>query len=195
MTERLTDTKVASLKAKERRYEVRDSIVRGLYIEVGAKGAKVWWLQTARGKKRERIRLGAFPGLNTQTARSHAMSEKETLRSPPSASQIRTLADLFERYAAAMKEKRRSWRDVESVWRNWAEERVGHVHLEDLTALHALDLRDHVALQTSEARAKKVLIYLRPMLTWATNERLIRANPWTGLATGGDVTARDRVLG
>jgi len=194
MVDRLTDSKASALKSKPNRFEVRDSVVRGLYLEVGAKGAKVWWLQAMRGKRRERIRLGAFPALTTQNARSQAMAAKERIRGLRSASEVRTVDELFERYATRRRHERRSWRDVESVWHCWAKDRIGHVQLSDLTTFHALELRDFVASKSSDARARKVLIYLRPMFSWAASERLIDANPWAGLATGGASIARDRVL-
>lgn len=195
MAERLTDTKVIALKAKVQRYELRDTVIRGLYIEVGAKGDKVWWLQTARGKKRERHRLGVFSKqLNCQKARSEAESLKIGIRAPGISRQVGSVAELFDLYRSANENKKRSWRDIQSVWDNWASDRIGHIKLQDLTVYHALDLRDHVTIESSALRASKVLIYIRPMLSWAAGERLVEANPWAGVAIGEMAQARDRVL-
>lgn len=195
MAERLTDTKIGELKPKDRRYEVRDTVVRGLYIEVGAKGDKVWWVQVSRGKKRERQRIGAFSReLNTLKARTAAESIKFSIRKPSVSREVKTVADLFALYKAAQEPKRRAWRDVQSVWDNWARDRIGHVHLQDLNAHHALELRDFVAGESSEIRASKVLMYIRPMFAWAAKERRMDANPWAGVAVGEIAQPRDRVL-
>lgn len=195
MPERLTDTKILALRPKNQRYELRDTVVRGLYIEVGAKGDKVWWIQTSRGQKRERHRIGAFSkDLNSQKARALAESIKVSIRKPSASREVSTVVDLFELYRSSQVGKKRSWRDVQSVWDNWARDRIGHVKLQDLTAHHALDLRDHVAAKSSAIRASKVLNYIRPMFSWATRERRIDANPWVGVAVGETATSRDRVL-
>jgi len=194
MTERLNDTKIKALKVRGQRYEVRDSVVRGLYVEVGAKGGKVWWLQASRGGKRERVRLGTFPELVSQSARNQATLIKDDIIRPRSSTEVKTTAALFERYKAVHKAKRRAWRDVESVWLNWARDRIGHVPLTDVTHHHGLDLRDYVASKAGPARAAKVLIYLRPMFSWAARERLIDINPWAGISAGSSPQPRDRVL-
>lgn len=194
MAERLNDTKIAALKRKARRYEVRDGIVRGLYVEVGSKGGKVWWLQAARGGKRERIRLGPFPDIKTADARNQALLVKDEIARPRSSGDVRTVAELFERYKMAREDQRRAWRDVESVWDNWARDRIGHVLVSDVNHHHGLDLRDYVSSKSSASRAAKVLIYLRPMFAWAAKERLIDTNPWVGISTGLAPQTRDRVL-
>ena len=195
MAERLTDTKITALKAKSARYEVRDAVVRGLYIEVGAKGDKVWWVQASRGKRRERHRLGAFSKqLNCQAARTQAEGLKSGIRRPSTRQNVNTVGELFELYRTSQIHKKRSWRDVQSVWDNWAQKRIAHINLQDLTAHHALDLRDHVAGKSSPLRASKVLIYIRPMFTWAARERLIDANPLAGVSVGETAMSRDRVL-
>lgn len=170
MAERLNDTKIKGLRVKRQRYEVRDSVVRGLYIEIGSKGTKVWWLQASRGGKRERIRLEPIPDLKSKDARNQAMTIKESIVRPKNSTEFKTTRDLFERYKVVHENKRRSWRDVESLWVNWANDRIGHVRLTDITHHHGLDLRDHVASKSSDNRAAKVLIYLRPMFSWAARE-------------------------
>ncbi|WP_114283724.1 tyrosine-type recombinase/integrase [Candidatus Halocynthiibacter alkanivorans] len=191
---RLNEKKVADLKPAQVGYEVRDELVRGLILRVGKKGQKVWEIMTFRGSKRLRVRLGTFPGLSVKEARKKAEAAKEVALSPLICIDTKTVEDLFASYKAAKESKMRSWRDVQSVWDNWALPRIGHVRVADISVHHGLDLRDYVASQSSEIRAGAVIRYLRPMFAWAADERIISAHPWAGLKAGATAEARDRVL-
>ena len=84
--------------------------------------------------------------------------------------------------------------DVESVWRIWAAPRLGDVRIADLNIYHGIDLRDHIAAESSTIRAASAIRVLRPMLSWAASEGYVPANPWLGLRAGQAAPARDRVL-
>jgi hypothetical protein len=194
MSERLTDTRIDGFKKKALRYEVRDSIVRGLLIRIGKKGKKTWEVVVSRGGKRSRIRLGQFPHMKTKDARRAADAAKEEIISLKSCADVKTFSDLFTRYKAAKAGNMRAWRCVEGAWLGWAEPRVGHVRLTDISVHHGLDLRDHVSQKVSEIRGSQVIRYIRPVLSWAADERIIEANPWLGLKAKAVPLARDRVL-
>lgn len=194
MKTRLTERKAAALAVKSSGYEVRDELVRGLVLRVGKKGQKVWEIIVQRGHSRKRIRLGTFPGVSLKEARKAAEAAKEDAITPMKERGVKTVADLFARYADDRAPKMRAWRDVQSVWDNWAADRIGHVRLTDLTIHHGLDLRDHVAVRSSPLRASSVIRYLRPMFAWATDERYIDASPWSTLRAKEVALTRKRVL-
>lgn len=197
---RLNDRRVAELKRKAKRYEVRDEIVPGLVLRVGAKGHKVWMviLQDGIGSngrpRRKRMRLGVFPDMTVKDARHSAEAAKDELRHTETSRSVSTVGELFDKYAEFKAPQRRAWRDVQSAWEQWAKPTVGHVALTDVSALHGLALRDRVARDCSQNRAAMVLRYLRPMFAWAADERYLAANPWAGLRVGAQPSARDRVL-
>jgi integrase len=195
MATRLNEKRAADLRPKAEGYEVRDDVVPGLILRVGKKGAKIWdvVVQTSP-KSRKRIRLGTFPDMSVKNARKAAEAAKEDVSRPSRSRDIRTVGDLFERYSAARAPQMRAWHDVNSVWANWAEARLGHVRLTDLTVHHGLDLRDHVAAHSSPLRAASVIRYLRPMFAWAADERIIDAHPWAALRAREVAPARERVL-
>ena len=169
-------------------------MIPGLLLRVGKKGDKIWETVVSENGKRSRVRLGTYPALSVKQARLDAEAAK-TAPTRSRHAEIRTVADLFERYRAARQDKRRAWRDVENAWTNWAAPQIGHIRLTDLTAYDALDLRDHVTAHiAARCRAGAVLRYIRPMFSWAADERIIPVNPWAGLRTGGKPQARDRVL-
>lgn len=195
MANRLNEKKVADLRPRAEGYEVRDEIVPGLVLRVGKKGAKVWEVVVQAGPaSRRRVRLGTFPDLSVKEARKAAEAAKEDAARPNRSRDVRTVGDLFERYATARAPHMRSWSDVGSVWKIWGEARLAHVRLSDLTIHHGLDLRDHVAAQSSTLRAASVIRYLRPMFAWAADERILDANPWAALKAKETAAARERVL-
>lgn len=191
---RLNEKNATDFKPKAERYEVRDTIVRGLILRVGKKGDKVWEVIVSNGAKRKRHRLGMFPALSVKEARRVAEEKKQERISIGAGIQEKTVADLFDSYKASKSPIMRAWRDVESVWVNWASDRIGHVRLTDVTFHHGRDLRDYVSGQSSPLRGGAVIRYLRPMFSWAENEGLIPVNPWAGLKAGATSMPRDRIL-
>lgn len=191
---RLTDSNATKLTHKARGYEVRDEVVRGLILRVGKKVPKVWEVVVSQGKQRRRVRLGTFPALSVKDARLRADEAKEDARTLRTGTKPKTVADVFEAYKVARQTQMRTWHDVQSVWDVWAKGRIGHVRISDLTNAHGLDLRAHVAKQSSPLRAAAVVRYLRPMLTWAVDEGIITESPWLRLKVGAAAQSRDRVL-
>jgi site-specific recombinase XerC len=194
MKTRLTEKKILDLRPKAKRYEIRDEGVRGLILRVGKKGEKVWEVVVSRGGKRKRVRIGKHPAVTTVEARIAAQTAKDNALNPVAATQAKTVAKLFQSYRAKLEPQRRSWRDVQSAWDNWADERIGHIRLTDINIHHGIDLRDHVAGKAGELRAGAVIRYIRPMFAWAVDEQKIAANPWLGLKAGATPLPRDRVL-
>lgn len=73
--------KVERFKARGHRYEVRDSLVRGLRLRVAADGARTWtlWYRT-KGGKASRTILATFPGTSLADARVLAETARERVK-------------------------------------------------------------------------------------------------------------------
>jgi integrase len=63
----LTDTKIRSLKAKEKPYKTSDS--KGLYLETFPNGSKLWRVKFRFAGKEKRLALGAYPEISLANAR------------------------------------------------------------------------------------------------------------------------------
>jgi hypothetical protein len=195
MQTRLNEKKVADLRPRDAGYEVRDEVIPGLVLRVGKKGAKVWEVVVQIGpRSRKRTRLGLFPALSVKDARKAAEEAKEDTARPLRTREVRTVGDLLEHYKAARADKMRAWRDVQSAWDCWGKPRLAHVRLADISVHHGLDLRDHVAAQSSPLRAASVIRYLRPMFAWAADERIVAVSPWAALRARETAPTRERVL-
>ncbi len=195
MQAKLTETYIIKLKHKSERYDVRDTVERGLVLRVGKKfGAKHWHTFVYRGSKRRMVRLGLFPYMSVRDARMAAIQAKANANAPWTPEHIKTVADLFKEYRKAREPRMRAWRDVQSAWDVWGEEFIGYLKLTDISIHHGRELRNHVSNKSSELRGSAVIRYIRPMFTWAVDESLIDENPWAGLKATAIATPRDRVL-
>lgn len=195
MQAKLTETYIKNLKHKSERYDVRDTIERGLVLRVGKKvGSKQWYTFVYRGAKRRMVRLGLFPQLSVRDARMAAIQAKANSHAPWTPEHLKTVRDLFAEYKTAREPKMRSWCDVQSAWDVWARDFIGHLRLTDISIHHGRELRSHVSKKSSELRGSAVIRYIRPMFGWAVDESLIDENPWAGLKATAVATPRDRVL-
>ncbi|MEX0329226.1 MAG: tyrosine-type recombinase/integrase [Ruegeria sp.] len=191
---RLNESKAEGLKPKDKGYEVRDEIVRGLVLRVGKRGQKVWEVVIPRGKRRQRERLGTFPTVSVKEARKLAEEAKEQAHTMRTDNSAKTVSDLFDAYKAAREGELRTWRDIQSVWDIWAKDRIGHIRATDLSFYHGQDLRTYVSKKSSPIRAGAVVSYLRPFLAWCAEEQMIKGNPWEKLKVGAKAGSRDRIL-
>lgn len=186
-----TDKFIRGLKPAPAHYEERDVACPGLLVRVGKRGDKVWEVVVSQDGRRKRHRIGTYPDVSLSMARRLATERKAA---PAIHGGGLRVADLWAMYSAEMRDKRRAWRDVEQVWKLWAEPKVGRVRLGDLGLLHGADLISDVVRRSSPNRARKVIRYLNPMLRYAAGRGLIPGNPWAGLSLPDGVESRDRVL-
>lgn len=196
---KLNDTQVQRLKHKAERYDLRDTVERGLLMRVGKKeGSKQWHTfvyEMEEGKRMRRmVRLGVYPQMKVAAARIAAATAKSNTGLSKAPTDVQTVSDLFALYKAFAEPKRRAWRDVQGAWDNWARDRIGHIRLTDLTAHHARDLRNHVTAKSSELRGNAIIRYIRPMFRWAVNDALMPDNPWQSFTANVTAPQRDRVL-
>ena len=186
-----TDKFIRGLKPAATIYEERDAGCPGLVIRVGKRGKKVWEVVVSRGGNRRRVRIGTYPDISLAMARRSASERKS---GPAIHARALRVRELWEMYRAEKASQRRAFADVEMVWIKWAEPIIGNVRLDDLTMMHGAELISHVARHSSPNRARKVIRYLSPMLTFAAGRGLIPGNPWAGLHLPEGVAPRDRVL-
>jgi hypothetical protein len=128
---------VAGLKPGPKIHEESDAGCPGLVIRVGQRGRKVWEVVVSRDGRRRRNRFGTFPDISLAMARRPASEHKSA---PEIHLQGFRVSDLRAMYQAERKPKRRAFADVEKVWREWAQPRIGNLRLEVLTMRHGSEL-------------------------------------------------------
>jgi integrase len=93
----LTDVKIKSLRARDKRYQTADS--DGLYLEVMSSGRKYWRVRYCKDNKRSWHTIGEYPAVGLQEARERRNDMRMKLRS-----------------GAPLKLKGNSFRDVALEW-------------------------------------------------------------------------------
>lgn len=75
----LTETKLRTLKSKDKPYKVADQ--RGLYIEVTPSGGKLWRFRYRIGKTEKKLSIGPYPEISLKEARDAAYEARHTVES------------------------------------------------------------------------------------------------------------------
>lgn len=75
----LTETKLRTLKSKDKPYKVADH--RGLYIEVTPSGGKLWRFRYRIGKTEKKLSIGPYPQISLRQARDAAYEARHTVAS------------------------------------------------------------------------------------------------------------------
>ena len=76
----LTDRKIKSLKAQDKKYKTWDIAVSGLYVLTMPSGYKAFKLAYRIGKYQKESTLGQYPILSLQAARKQAIKEKQMIQ-------------------------------------------------------------------------------------------------------------------
>ena len=72
MKEKLTDGAIRAAKPKLKRYAMTDSDVTGLQLEITPRYVRTWYFRGSVIGRRQRVRLGRYPGLMLSDARKAA---------------------------------------------------------------------------------------------------------------------------
>lgn len=198
---KLTDAAVRALRPREKRYEIRDTEVRGLALRVSKAGRKTWVIVARFGRHPARRKLGEYPTLSLRDARLEAMrwrTEMAAGRDPmvPSVSHGQTFGEVAENYFADI--KRRGLRRAHEVERDIKRDLAGWWH----RPIAAIDRNDvlHVIRQATDRgtfAAHHVFSYISRVLGWAVERGVIKHSPCHGLRPSrliGEKRPRERVL-
>lgn len=207
----LTTKAVEAAKADpDRRYEIPDPALAGLYLVVQPSGVKSWALRYRFGGRTAKLTLGRWPLLGLSDARAAASVAVEKIERgrDPSAEKkatkaarldaqlaerdkIKTLVPLYAvRHLAMLKSgatvRRELDRHVVSAW--------GERDIQTITRRDVIDLLDEIADSGRGITANRVRAYLGTFFTWAVEREVIAANPALSVKPVAKEISRDRVL-
>lgn len=113
----LTDTKIKSLKSKERQYKVGDS--GGLFLLIHPNGSKYWRMKYKFADKEKTLAIGVYPAVTLQEARFKRDEAKRLLAQSIDPSQHKRQQKLAIKNAAAnsFEAVSREWHDTMAP--NW----------------------------------------------------------------------------
>ena len=203
MTERFrfTIATLRELEPRASRYYVYDYKVPHLALCVMPSGTRTFYIYRRVHGRPERIKLGRFPAMTLEQARTRAETMNGVIAEGSSPAQTRrdlrgelTLGALFERYLVDHLEARnRTTRVARSIYnthlKRWANRKLSDIRHPDVVRLHA-----RIGAETGPIMANRAIERLRAMFNRAIKWELFSGeNPAVGIEKFPE-KARERFL-
>ena len=211
MAKALTPKGVEAAKPDpERRYEVPDPALSGLYLVVQPSGVKSWALRYRFAKKTSKLTLGRWPLMGLAEARAAATEaleqiergkdpaiEKKATKAARLEAQlsdrdkVKTLVGQYDRrHLSTLKSGTTIRRELDRfVVAGW-----GDRDIHDITRRDVIDLLDGIADSGRVVTANRVRAYLSKFLNWCIERDILTSSPAAGVKPAAKETSRDRVL-
>jgi integrase len=212
----LTDLKIKNLPLPDKRREIPDGRISGLYFVVQPTGAKSWALRYRANGLPRKLTLGLYPALDLATARRRAQealgevaggkdpaATKKAFREVAKADKaaddrrVARVAELFiERYVKRSGKVRASWAaEIERYLKVEILPHIGAKRIGNVTKHDILSVLDGIVDRGSPVTANRVLAVMRKFFNWASDVRgLIVVSPCKGIGAPTAESSRDRVL-
>jgi integrase len=225
MAKKLTDLAVKRLKADpNKRLEVPDADVRGLYLVVQTSGVKSWCYRYRFGGRPCKLTLGGFVdekgednaepelgrALTLADARLLARNAANDLaRGVDPAERKRALkaaavsapkhdgdsfAALVEKFEARHLKGLREGVEYKRLLDTLVMPQWGSKRIQDIRKKDVIDLLDGLKDRGMTGGANKVFAVVRKFFNWCVGRDIIHASPCAGVEPPADIKSRDRVL-
>jgi integrase len=207
----LTEIAIKNIPAFEKRREVPDGKITGLYLIVQPSGAKSWALRYRAAGAPRKLTIGPYPAIDIGKARrraQEALGEIAGGKDPAATKRVaRTAAkaereadvDRVERVVALfierhVKPKTRDWRETERILFKEIAPRWQGRRLSQITRAHVHEMLDEIVDRGAPIRANRVFGHFRNMCRWALTRGIIERSPCDGLRAPSPERRRDRFL-
>jgi integrase len=193
---RLTVRGIEALQPSEKRQEIPDSLMMGLYLIVQpGTGNKTWAVRCRQNGRPRKFTIGRYPAYGLAEARDAAARVLRTVsegRDPvrSNAGSVEdTVAQFLERYGQR-KYRPKTLREVTRCYDRavfaWRDRR--------LDSITKADVRDFLENIKGPAAANQSLKYLGRLFSWAVAEDYLKTSPINGLQRPHALKSRDRIL-
>ncbi|MDO8327187.1 MAG: integrase arm-type DNA-binding domain-containing protein [Cypionkella sp.] len=218
MAKALTAPTVEKMKADpDKRLEIPDGGLQGLYLVVQPTGGKTWAVRYRFAGKPAKLTLGRWPMMGVADARAAAAAAIDAVArgTDPAAQRKAEQAEAIEAarvatdptYADRDKVKtviaefmkrhalhNRRASDVAAMFRReiiptWGERDIHEIGKRDL-----IEVLDAIVDRGSPITANRLLAHVRTVWTWAVGRGIIAASPFAGIKPPSKEKSRDRVL-
>lgn len=211
MAVRLTVPFVENAKAEEKRREIGDVIVPGLWLVVQPSGAKSWAVRYRVEGRPIKLTLGSFPLLGLADARDQtrevlakiakgedpAREKRETRTiqfSPAVASPNRDRWEYVrDEYLKRDASGLRSFEQIERLLKKETAAWNGR-RIQDIGRRDVVELLDAITDRGAPIQANRILALVRRLFNWSIGRGIVTANPAEGVEAPGEERSRDRVL-
>jgi integrase len=212
MAKPLTQVSIDNLKGSDKRREIPDGRISGLYLIVQSSGAKSWAARYRFDGKQCKYTIGAYPAVDLSTARKKALeamadvagdidpaARKKAAREARKAE--RTANDRVADVARAFVDKYLKrhvgpgWaREAERLLRKEILPVIGLKRLRDVRRADAIDILDGIVDRGAPFTANRALAVLTRLGNWAVEREIIAAPPFDRIKPPAVETSRERVL-
>ncbi|AUH32070.1 tyrosine-type recombinase/integrase [Paracoccus tegillarcae] len=209
MAKALTTRAVDALKADpDKRIEVPDPALSGLYLVIQKSGAKSWALRYRFGGKPAKLTLGRWPIMGVAEARGAATDALEEIhhgRNPAEAKKaakaeasadgdrdkLSNVIDLFMKRHAS---RNRRGDDVLAMFRREVMDKWGDRDIHSIAKRDVIEVLDGIVDRGSPVTANRLRAHLNTLFNWAKGRDIIEANPLDGIKPPAPEKPRNRVL-
>ncbi len=208
----LTDLTIKTLPLPDKRRELPDGKIGGLYLVVQPSGVKSWAVRYRANGLPKKLTLGPYPALDLATARKRAQKAlgdvaegkdpaeaKRASRAAAKAEREAEIDDLVERVVEQFierhaKPKTRGWRETELMLRREIVGQWKGRRLSQITRAQVHKMLDKIVDRGAPVQANRVFAEFRNMCRWAISRGIIERSPCEGVTAPSVETRRDRVL-
>jgi integrase len=193
---RLTARGIEALEPGEKRREIPDDLLMGLYLIVQpGTGNKAWAVRCRQNGRPRKITIGRYPVYGLADAREAAgrilrsVSEGRDPGRPSAGTVDDTAAQFLERYGrrkyrpSTLRDCIRTLDRATAAWRGR--------RLDSITKADVRALVESIEAPTASNQALKVL---KRLFNWAVAEDLLKASPLNGLGKPHPERSRERIL-
>jgi len=196
VTKALTDQAVKKLKPADKRYEVKDSAVRGLGIRIAPSGSKTWSAMKRVNGKNVRVTLGHYPSMSLARARADAavvlnqMEQGKYAKGKSSG----LFDDLFEDWLKRDQAGNRTRHEVERSMRKDALPAWQGRHVDSITRAEIIGLLDKVVDRGAKSQANRLLTNIKRFFNWCIERDELKHSPAAKVQPPTKEVSRDRGL-
>lgn len=204
---KLTATTVQNLKPADRRQEIPDDLLPGLYLIVQPTGKKAWQVRYRHTGTHRRMKLADYPVLSLAAARERAREifaavgegrdpakEVKAAKAPKPDEDRDKISKLVEQFDKLHLSKLRSGRGVRQAFDLHVIPAWGDKDIHEITRRDIVDLLDSIANNGKATMANRVRAYLSKFFNWAVDRAIIDQSPALGVKAVAKEKSRDRVL-
>jgi len=193
-----------------KRQEIPDGIVPGLYLVIQPSGAKGWALRYRYAGKPVKLTLGKWPMMTLAQARTEATETLEQIeaglnpaqaKKASKAAQIEAQLDDRDQFqnVVALFLKRHASRnrradDVAAMFRREVLTAWGERKIYDITKRDVIEILDGIVDRGSPVTANRLRAHLNTLFNWAKGRDIVQLNPLDGIKPPAPEKPRDRVL-
>jgi integrase len=202
---RLTDAKVRSILAGDRRIEVPDGLVGSLYLIIQPSGAKSWAIRYRHRGGYAKTTLGSYPAISLAEARQMAREAflrlangedalpNKASRAAPEADTVTAVVEAFLNSHARPHTKPSTAREIEGLFRRYVLPAWGARPIGSITRREIHELLDEIAARAPTA-SNRTLAAVKQLFTWALERDMVQSHPSAAIKPKARERPRDRVL-